>query len=351
MDECAPQFYRFTPIILDDFMKVTVFMPVYNGEKYLDEAIQSVLNQTYPNFHFLIINDGSTDRSKQIISSYRDERIQLIHNQTPSGLKNVRNQGLQEAKGEYFAPIDCDDVWSPKKLEKQVEFLESHPEFSFIGSRAQFIDENGNIQGTLWRYTFSPKKIAPFLLFSNYFIHSSILIRRSKIPPEGYQATTAEDYDLWVRMSRLGPIWSLPHILVKYRVHTEGDTYRQAILSDRTQQQVRKIYLSQLQQLGIDPTPEELDLHTAICKRTCTDLKKEAIWLSKLLEANRKSLLYDPNSLIQIILERWLMNCYSAKNFKAYFSLNISKLKLFLAPLQFFVPFLRYLNNRDLGKL
>lgn len=340
--------------------RVSVFMPVYNGQRYLQEAIESVLQQTYPHFEFLILNDGSIDASQAMIRSYTDVRIRYIENPTPSGLMHVRNQGLKAAKSEYIATIDCDDVWHPQRLEKQVEFMDTYPTFAFVGSRTAFIDEKGAIKGIAWRYRLSPQEIPPFLLFGNYFIHSSILMRRAMIPEGGYQATTAEDYELWVRMSQLGYIWSLPDVLVKYRVHTGSDTYRQAILSNRTQQQIQKIYIAQLKRLAIEPTEKELNIHCAIHAKKLTSinqLQQSAQWLFKIIKANKKVNVYEEKSLLKIVIEKWLIICFSSTKLgifhvvSIYFCLNVSKNLLLVSPFRCFFSFFRYLKNKDLGKM
>src|SRR5580698_9685158 len=107
--------------------KVTVLMPVYNGEKYIKEALESILQQTFIDFEFLIINDGSTDNSVSIIKSFNDNRIRLIHNEKNSGLVYSLNKGIGLSNGEYIARMDCDDVSIPERLEKQVGFLNSNP--------------------------------------------------------------------------------------------------------------------------------------------------------------------------------------------------------------------------------
>ena len=107
--------------------KVTVFMPVYNGEKYLNEAIDSILNQTFNDFELLIINDGSTDKSAEIIKSYNDPRIRFVENEENLKLAKTRNKGLELALGEYFVPMDCDDISHPERIQKLVEFMEKNP--------------------------------------------------------------------------------------------------------------------------------------------------------------------------------------------------------------------------------
>jgi glycosyltransferase involved in cell wall biosynthesis len=132
------------------YPKVSVVMSVYNGEKYLCEAIDSILNQTFENFEFLIVNDGSTDRTLEILQSYRDPRIKVINNERNIGLTASLNKGLKIAKGEYVARMDADDVSFPHRLEQQKAFLDRNPRVAMVGSWAEVIDESGKTQET-WR--------------------------------------------------------------------------------------------------------------------------------------------------------------------------------------------------------
>ena len=116
-------------------------MPVYNGERYLREAIDSILNQTFKDFEFLIINDGSTDLSVEIIESYADKRISLAHNGQNLGLITTLNRGFDLACGEYIARMDCDDISLPDRLEKQVVFMDNHPEIGICGSWVSAISD------------------------------------------------------------------------------------------------------------------------------------------------------------------------------------------------------------------
>ena len=125
--------------------KVTVFMTVYNGEKFLDECIKSILNQTLQDFEFIIVNDGSTDGSQGILNKYagKDSRIKIIQNRQNFGVPKSLNKAIRAAKGEYLARMDADDIALPQRLEKQVDFLEKHREFFLIGCGAVYLDEKG----------------------------------------------------------------------------------------------------------------------------------------------------------------------------------------------------------------
>jgi glycosyltransferase involved in cell wall biosynthesis len=122
---------------------ISVVMPVYNAAQYLREAIDSILNQTFRDFEFIIINDGSTDRSLEIIQSYNDDRIRLI-NQKNTGLAKALNNGIAIAKSDFIARMDADDISIPERLTSQFSFLESNVDVVAVGSNAEVIDKEGN---------------------------------------------------------------------------------------------------------------------------------------------------------------------------------------------------------------
>ena len=125
--------------------KVTVLMSVYNGERYLHESIESILNQTFKDFGFLIINDGSTDNTPKILKSYKDQRIKIISNKNNLGLTKSLNKGIKLAKGEYIARQDVDDVSLSERLEKQVKFLNSYPSYAAVGTFTKIINEDSKV--------------------------------------------------------------------------------------------------------------------------------------------------------------------------------------------------------------
>ena len=122
--------------------KVAVLMSVYNGEKYLREAINSILSQTFNDFEFLIINDGSTDGTADILKSYTDSRIKIINNEKNIGLTKSLNKGLKIAKGEYIARQDADDISMPERLKEEVAFLEIHKDYAVVGTFVKILNEN-----------------------------------------------------------------------------------------------------------------------------------------------------------------------------------------------------------------
>ena len=183
--------------------KVTVLMSVYNGEEYLREAIESILNQTFEDFEFLIINDGSTDSSRDIVLSYRDPRAKLIDNEVNIGLTRSLNRGLELARGEYIARMDADDVSLAERLEKQVSYLETRPEIGVLGTWVKYIDGYGRSIKEM-HPPMGPDLIKWSLLFGNRLVHSSVMIQSAILEQVGTYSNemiVAQDYDLWVRVS------------------------------------------------------------------------------------------------------------------------------------------------------
>ena len=177
-------------------------MSVYNGAKFLDEAIDSILTQTFTDFEFIIIDDASSDDSLQVINSYKDARIVLLQNTKNLGLTKSLNIGIAKAKGKYIARMDADDISMPKRLEKQFDFMEEHLEFAFCGTRAKTINDVGD-QVNFFKEPLDSNKILGTLLLKNCFFHSSITIRRDALlTVSGYdeEFIYAQDYRLYLQL-------------------------------------------------------------------------------------------------------------------------------------------------------
>lgn len=208
-------------------LTVTILMAVHNGEHYLRDAIRSILCQTFEEFEFLIVNDGSTDRTREIILSYDDPRIHLVDQQDRLGLPKSLNLGLRLAKGEFIARQDADDISEPQRLAKQVAFLEVRPDVALVGTWYKVIDSTGRQIGA----TKLPRdclKIRWHLLFYNTFVHSSIMLRRSPVVGQVglYDETFhyAQDYDLWCRIAGSLSVANVPEYLIQYRDHASSMT-------------------------------------------------------------------------------------------------------------------------------
>jgi glycosyltransferase involved in cell wall biosynthesis len=201
--------------------KVTVLMAVYNGERYLREAVESVLCQTFHDFEFLIINDGSTDNTRNLILSYDDARIMLVDNKHNIGQTRSLNRGLELAAGEWIARQDADDISEPERLAKQVAFLDRHPEVALLGTWYKEIDVQGTVIGKR-KLPCDSVDIRWSLLFFCPFIHSSVMFSKSVIAEQiGFYNEAfayAQDHELWYRIARRLPVANLPEPLVRFRV-------------------------------------------------------------------------------------------------------------------------------------
>jgi glycosyltransferase involved in cell wall biosynthesis len=199
--------------------EITVLMPVYNGEKYLRESIESILNQTFTKFEFLIINDGSTDASREIILSYDDPRITLVDNIENMGLSQSLNTGIHRARGEYIARQDADDVSHPERLEKEVQFLSNKLGHAVVGCCINIIDKKSRIKGSLHK-PLSNDSIHDTLKRNNCIAHGSVLMRKRclfEVDLYDESLDAAQDYDLFMRLSEKFKLANLPDLLYCWR--------------------------------------------------------------------------------------------------------------------------------------
>jgi len=208
--------------------KVSVIMPVYNAEKFLKDSIESVLNQTWKDFEFIIINDGSTDKSLTIIESYaaKDRRIKII-DQKNYGVSVSRNNGIFSSKGKYIAFIDADDTWINNKLEIQMEELLKDSELKICGARAKVINEENQEVGKFNYPPLSYFKIRIDSWYKNPFITSSLIIKKEilkddKLFKKGMKL--CEDYEFITKYIHTNKSINLNKYLVYYRVHTESSS-------------------------------------------------------------------------------------------------------------------------------
>ncbi|MFC1509550.1 glycosyltransferase family 2 protein [Candidatus Omnitrophota bacterium] len=208
--------------------KVTVLMTVYNGERYLKECIDSVMGQTFKDFEFLIIDDHSTDRSKDIVRSYKDDRVCFIENEKNLSQVKSLNIGLSYARGAYVARMDQDDIMINNRLEKQVHFLDNRPEVSVAGTWGEAMDEEGKVF-TKARLVTRFEEIIGSILFSGFIlIHPSVIFRKDAVIKAGRfneSLSFSEDFELWTRLLLKGHrIVNIPEYLIRYRCHRESSS-------------------------------------------------------------------------------------------------------------------------------
>jgi len=198
--------------------KLTVLMPVYNCEPYLREAIDSILQQSFYDFEFLIINDASTDASEEIILSYSDPRIKYVKNEVNLRLVGTLNRGLDLIRTPYMVRMDGDDVSVPNRLEKLFDFMETHPEIGVCGS---FIETFGN-DNTVWKYDESDEMIRPCIFYKSMIGHASAIFRMSVLNENAVRYSERhihmEDRVMWLSLFNLTKFHNLQEVLYKYRI-------------------------------------------------------------------------------------------------------------------------------------
>lgn len=196
-------------------VRVSVLMPVYNAEKYLKEAIDSILNQTFEDFEFLIIDDGSTDESAAIVESYKDPRIRFFRNKENLGISPTLNKGIKLASTNFIARMDADDVSYQDRLRKQFLYLEEHPECAMVATRARVVSEAGKF---IRLDNLKPEHYYYNLNFICWIYHSTVMYRKTAVMDVNfYTATYAEDFELFWQILRRHKIYVLQEVLLDYR--------------------------------------------------------------------------------------------------------------------------------------
>jgi glycosyltransferase involved in cell wall biosynthesis len=199
---------------------VTVLMPVFNGEPFVAQSVTSILGQTWTDFEFVIVDDGSTDATPRILASFHDPRIQVITSPKREGIAQALNRGLAAASAPLVARQDADDVSHPMRLEKQLAFLDANPSVVLVGTQVRVIDERGRVsQPPGWRRPLTHAGIRFVSMFDNPFIHGSVVFRREVVGAYDATLESAEDFDLWSRVAAHHTVANLPEALVDHRVH------------------------------------------------------------------------------------------------------------------------------------
>ena len=199
---------------------VSILMLTYNREQFLSTAIASVIAQSYTNWELVIIDDGSTDSTSQLVTSFGESRIRYLHHLENVGLHTRRKESLQYVKGDYVAILDSDDAWiDTGKIAAQVNFLEEQQECVLVGTFTQLIDNAGATIGESRFYT-GDVSIREHILLRNQFTHSAVMMRTDALKKTaGYQPTLAEDLELFLQLGTHGTLANLPIVATAHRVH------------------------------------------------------------------------------------------------------------------------------------
>ena len=288
--------------------RLTVLMSVYNAECHLSEAIDSILNQTCKDFEFLIMNDGSTDSSRDIITGYSDSRIHLIDNEKNLGLTKSLNRGIELSSTKYIARMDADDISLPKRLEGQIAFMEANPDEGVCGCWYRKV---GSTEKTV-RTPEGHDEIRLALFFKNTLGHSTVMMRSSVLKEHGLcydeSMKTAQDYYLWVRLAELTRCANIPQVCLLYRVYPEQIS---GAVKDSQDESADRVRSYQLERLGIEPTPDEWKTHRQICQDDYAeiDLKLLDNWIEKLIHANNETGYFDDRGFAEMLSMKYWHIC------------------------------------------
>jgi len=249
-------------------------MSVYNGQEHLREAVDSVLGQTFTDFEFLIVDDGSTDHTLEILRSYDDARIRLIV-QENRGLVDSLNRALEEAKSEYVARMDADDVSLPERFSSQIAFLDAHPEVGILGTAVVYIDRGGEVVGS-WHVPTLPGEIGWQLFFGTCLAHPSVMMRRELVLELGSydgDALYAEDYDLWARAVSLAGLANLDSELLQRRAWEESVTHRHTEIQEQTVREILRSLIERRLSVAIS-SEDAVSLRLFATERVAGDLTR-----------------------------------------------------------------------------
>lgn len=269
---------------------ITVLMPVHNAAAYVTEAAQSILNQTGVQLELLVIDDGSTDDSIERILAIGDARVRILRNAARAGVTASLNRGLQEARGEYIARMDADDIAAPGRLAKQAARLNERPQLGLVASYLEeFPRRRVPAPPT------DPARVKIRLLTECILGHPTVMMRKSALAKHGlvYRAEYphAEDYDLWVRLSRVADLEILPEVLLRYRIHPAQISAQKKAEQLQSTERIRRAQLAELGFTEADPD------YSAVCNaaafRPDPDLSRAAQAAARLMLANLRTGLFD----------------------------------------------------------
>lgn len=280
-------------------------MAAFNAGEFIADSIKSVLNQTFDDFELIIVNDGSTDCTQQIVEQFSDPRIRLFSNTKNMGLVYTRNRSKDLARGRFIAILDSDDIAHQHRLELQYKFLLANPETVLCGGHARQIDGNGAPTGTIIQVPTKPN-LAATMLFGNPFVNSSTMFSKEVfLSFGGYRDfAPAEDYDLFVRIAEKYTVTNLDSMLVDYRVHSRNISL---IQSERLIVQEKKIITHMLSSLGISVTEHAVQIYYEIFSRKLDEkhINKYYTLLLSIIDNNKLTKKYKDEDLAYVIYSLW----------------------------------------------
>jgi glycosyltransferase involved in cell wall biosynthesis len=288
---------------------VSVIMPVHNAAPYLAAAVGSILGQRLGDLELIVVDDASTDGSAEIARGFSDPRVRFFRSEQPLNAAGARNLALAEARAEFVAFLDADDLAAPDRLDRQVAVLRRDPAVGVVASRMILIDERGDSGGVVFRAP-PDDEIPGMLLFANCLALSSVTLRRALLEPFRPELAPAEDYDLWTRLAAKTRFVIGRRPLGRYRSYSLSVSMRQP---DRMQAAVAAIHAAQLGELGFRDVPAAHGRIVAWPLNPTTGALAEAeAWLLALSASNDRRGRYAREPFRRVIAARWFAICFDS---------------------------------------
>lgn len=319
---------------------VSVIIPTYNSSGYIIETINTILNQTLQDFEIVVVDDHSTDNTIDILNSIKDPRIKIFANEVNRGIPYTHNKLIELCSTNFIAIQDHDDLSYPYRLERQFNYLKQHPESLAVASYPTYINHKGEsinqpfIRNILRRLKLNNaaangNEAFASMLFKNIFCHSTIMLNKSNLDNINYQNefSICDDYDLMCRITERSAVEIDHKPVLKYRVHTTNTSSKRYLERENDVNTIQTRYLNQL---GIDPTKEQLFIHNgffnniAKFKPSINYLRETLDWYQLILNKNRFKLIYEEKALKKAIELNWFERCLASK------SLGFKMLKVYL---------------------
>ncbi|WP_284076398.1 glycosyltransferase family 2 protein [Herbaspirillum aquaticum] len=287
---------------------VSVLMPVYNGERYLQPAIRSILGQTMGDFELIVIDDASRDSTPELLAACADPRLRVIRHDSNRGIVEALNHGLSYARGQYIARMDADDISHPERLQKQLAFLQHHPEVGLVGS---WIRGFGEVRRKyIHRYPATHDAIRALMLFENAFAHSTVMFRRGLLLEHGLGYSErfkyVEDWALWWQISSVSRVANLPEVLLEYRINKAGTSYTGTSIQTRSRLDFVE---ARLQEAGL-PFRQEL---AEMAPSSLQELEALSEAFAALLAAHARHPFMHDGALRECVQQLWFRSCCRAR--------------------------------------
>lgn len=284
---------------------VTVLMPNYNNEAFLREAIDSILSQTFRDFVFLIVDDGSTDKSIDIINSYTDPRIRLVIKEKNSGIVDALNKGIDLVETKYFVRMDGDDLSVPNRIQLLYDFMEANPDVGVCGSHLRLFGDINQV----WKMELDRERIKSKLIYTNSVSHAPSIFRTEVLKKNKIYYTNnhpyMEDYDIFFRLKNLTQFAHLDHVLYDYRVLQHNSTVKN---KHTILQRKRNMYVQVLSELGIEPSERNIDLHVQLFLGDIPltySIREYKEWVNTLIRHNEQMKLYPQQAFKSFMDKTW----------------------------------------------